>query len=179
MAAPRDVLRYCAAEWDTAARTGQCGDPVGLADSWRFVSGSRATPLWTAPLLCFIVRPMISPFGLPPFDPSKMDPKVLMKLSQLVSQLPPSQVTRLQSLMHNMMAGFDVTKDLAEFEKELPPGFRENLLSILSEQAQAARQGEVLSDEMNVREARLTILRAVADGQMSPEEAEKLLFPSS
>ncbi|OFZ19820.1 MAG: hypothetical protein A2X94_17260 [Bdellovibrionales bacterium GWB1_55_8] len=136
---------------------------------------------------------MISPFGLPPFDPSKMDPKVLMKLSQLVSQLPPSQVTRLQSLMHNMMAGFDVTKDLAEFEKELPPGFRENLLSILSEQAQAeqeqlhtqrpiqplaAQQGEFLSDELDVREARMTILRAVAEGQLSPDEAEKLLFPS-
>lgn len=130
------------------------------------------------------IRGMNSPFGLPPFDPSKMDPKILMKLSQLIAQLPPAQMQRLQSLMHNMMAGFDVSKDLAQFEKDLPPGFRENLMSILSEQAQLDTAKPVASApvleespvEMNIREARLTILRAVAEGSLSPEQAEALLF---
>lgn len=135
------------------------------------------------------IRGMSSPFGLPPFDPSKMDPKILMKLSQLIAQLPPAQISRLQSLMHNMTAGFDVANDLAQFEKDLPPGFRENLVSILSEQGQLDTVKPVASApvpagtsiteepaEMNIKEARLTILRAVAEGNLSPEQAEALLF---
>lgn len=31
--------------------------------------------------------------------------------------------------------------------------------------------------EMDLRNARMTILQAVADGRMSPDQAEKLLFP--
>ena len=64
---------------------------------------------------------MNQPFGMPPFDPSKMDPKVLMQLSELMRQLPPAQIQKMQTLMHNMMAGFDVKKDMEEFEKTLPP----------------------------------------------------------
>jgi len=124
---------------------------------------------------------MMNPF----MDPSKMDPKVLMELSQIVRQLPPDQLQRMQTMMHNMMAGFDVRAEMEEFEKSLPPGFREKLMAILGPaafpQGQAASPAapvEVAAEmsEMNEREARLTILRAVAQGHMSPEEAEKLLF---
>jgi hypothetical protein len=31
----------------------------------------------------------------------------------------------------------------------------------------------------SMKDARVTILRAVADGQMDPEEAERLLFPEA
>ncbi|MFL5815581.1 MAG: hypothetical protein ACJ763_18570 [Bdellovibrionia bacterium] len=138
------------------------------------------------------------------FDPSQMDPKVLMQMSELVRQLPPEKLNRMQSLMHNMMAGHDVSKDLEEFEKSLPPGFREKLLSIVSSQpnafagAMGGAQGmggstiqppsasvsttgatidaSSTAAPSNLREARITILRAVAQGHMSPEEAEKLLF---
>jgi len=119
------------------------------------------------------------------FDPSKMDPKILMELSQLVRQLPPDQLQRMQSLMHNMMAGFDVRKDMEEFEKTLPPGFREKLMAVMGQQGamaaatQVAPSEELPSEEMNVREARLTVLRAVAAGQVSPDEAERLLFHSA
>ncbi len=138
---------------------------------------------------------------MPPFDPSKMDPKLLMELSQLVRQLPPEQLSRMQSLMHNMMAGFDVRKDMEEFERSLPPGFREKLMTLMMSQGAGAfggfsqpaaaheprapsmaREPEpeasvVATAEMNLREARLTLLRAVADGRMSPEDAERALFP--
>lgn len=121
-----------------------------------------------------------------------MDPKVLMELSQIVQQLPRDQLSRMQSLMHNMMAGFDVKKDMEEFEKTLPPGFREKLTTIMlnsgmdpssSTGPQSAQVQQSMTDaptpskEMNLREARLTILRGVADGGMSPEDAERLLFP--
>lgn len=126
-----------------------------------------------------------------PFDPSKMDPKLLMELSQLVRELPPEKLNRMQSIMHNMMAGFDVRKEMEEFEKGLPPGFREKLAGIMATSAipvempqattppaassPASPEPSPSSAAMSEREARLTILRAVAEGRMSPEEAEKLL----
>jgi hypothetical protein len=133
----------------------------------------------------------------PNFDPSKMDPKVLMELSQLIQQLPHEKLMRMQTLMHNMMAGFDVRKEMEEFEKSLPPGFRERLMELMAKQAasnpavftSAATAAPAASvpgapvaasadgAPMDVRSARLTVLRAVADGQMTPEQAEPILFP--
>jgi hypothetical protein len=134
---------------------------------------------------------------MPGFDPSKLDPKVLMELSQLIRELPPEKLSRMQTLMHNMMAGFDVSKEMEEFERTLPPGFREKILSVMGSQAagmamnapwgspsepQAAIPAEEESrqeppeEEMDLHSARLTILRGVADRKISPEEAERLLF---
>lgn len=108
-----------------------------------------------------------------------MDPKTLAELSVLVQQLPHDQIMRMQSLMHNMMAGFDVRKEMEEFERALPPSFREKLVAIVGARtfppvAPTSTPGE----EMDVREARLTLLRAVAEGKMSPEDAEAMLFPA-
>lgn len=134
--------------------------------------------------------------GFPQFDPSQMDPKLLMELSRLVQNLPPEQVQKMQSLMHNMMAGLDVKREMEEFEKSLPPGFREKLMTLMggstgpgsfgqdskiievpsSAASSASSQSNMNEDKMNLREARLTILRAVSDGRIPPEEAEKLLF---
>jgi hypothetical protein len=140
------------------------------------------------------------------FDPSQMDPKVLMQMSELVRQLPPDKLNRMQSLMHNMMAGFDVSKEMEEFEKSLPPSFREKLLSIVASSPNAfagapgmppgmsrgaaapnsstiqppgasAAPIEVQAEApKDLREARLTILRAVAEKHISPDEAERMLF---
>jgi hypothetical protein len=125
----------------------------------------------------------------PAFDPSKLDPKTLMELSQLVRELPPDQLNRLQSIMHNMGAGFDVKHDLEEFEKGLPAGFRERMAALMlkvqaSAPAGGAPEAPSVSERRqdipgSVHDARLTVLRAVADGRMAPEEAEKILFPDS
>ena len=129
------------------------------------------------------------PFDPSQFDPSKMDPKVLMELSKLIRELPPEKLSKMQTLMHNMMAGFDVKKDMEEFERTLPPGFREKLMNSMGGQAPfysappatVETEGHTVSEsespEMNLHEARITLLRAVANGEMSPEDAEKLLFP--
>jgi hypothetical protein len=138
-----------------------------------------------------VVMNPFSPFGNPGFDPSKMDPKVLMELSQLVQQLPPEQLGRMQTMMHNAMAGFDVKREMEEFEKSLPPGFREKIVALMGGQGASTFGGgaasaplskaeqppiEVASPLSDVREARMTVLRAVAHGQMSPEDAEQILF---
>lgn len=130
---------------------------------------------------------------MPDFDPSKLDPKLLMQLSQLIQQLPPDKLSRMQTLMHNMMAGFDVQKEMEEFEKSLPPGFREKLMSIMMTQATTPSAPPIVevsppsaspSDspmnitDMNIKDARMTVLQAVADGKMTPAEADVLLFGS-
>jgi hypothetical protein len=116
------------------------------------------------------------------FDPSKMDPKVMMQMAELVRQLPPDKISKMQTLMHNMMAGFDVKNEMEEFEKNLPSGFREKLVSIMGTTGMGAVHSPIVepvapSKEMGIRDARVTLLRAVAEGRMSPEDAEKLLFP--
>jgi hypothetical protein len=125
----------------------------------------------------------------PNFDPSKMDPKLLMELSQLVQKLPPDQLSKMQVLMHNAMAGLDVRRDMEEFERNLPPGFREKLMAVMAQsnfspssapiETESRTLSEVSPEEMNLKDARLTILKAVAEGTMPPEEAEKLLFHAS
>jgi len=138
--------------------------------------------------------------NFPNFDPSKMDPKLLMEMSQLIQQLSPDQMSHLQTLMHNMMAGYDVKQELAAFEQTLPPDFRSKMMSLMMRQggsnfssaAQSTQNSapmditvdatsktmdmESTTDDMNLKEARLTILRAVAQGSLSPGDAEKLLF---
>ena len=126
-----------------------------------------------------------------------MDPATLMKLSQIVQQLPPEKLSKMQTLMHNMMAGFDVRKEMEEFEKTLPPGFRENLMSAFMGSGgfglapQNPDEIEVQAEPLSrpspqgtssagtpdeTREARLIVLRGVAEGKISPEEAEQILF---
>ena len=135
-----------------------------------------------------------NPFG---FDPSKLDPKTLMEVSNLVRELPPEKLSKMQTLMHNMMAGYNVQQEMMEFEQSLPAGFRERLTAVMlrgmnttsaatteaaSPQAPAVEEAQVVGSaevaaDMSVRDARLTVLRAVADGSMDPEEALTALWP--
>ena len=127
----------------------------------------------------------------PGFDPSKLDPKLISEITELMSTLPPAEIMKMQSLMHNAMAGFDVKKDMEEFEKNLPPGFREKMAGIMyraygvpADQTVGASSGTVAGPASanapipgSVAQARLTILEGVAQGRMSPNEALKVLFP--
>lgn len=131
-----------------------------------------------------------NPFG---FDPSKLDPKTLMEVSNLVRELPPEKLSKMQTLMHNMMAGYNVQQEMMEFEQSLPAGFRERLTAVMlrgmntsgaatpeaaAPQAPAVEEAQVVGTvDMSVRDARLTVLRAVADGSMDPEEALTALWP--
>ncbi|NDD93019.1 hypothetical protein EBZ37_13170 [bacterium] len=116
-------------------------------------------------------------------DPSKLKPETLMKMSQLIQELPPSMLSRMQAIMHNSMAGFDVRKEVESFEQELPVGFKERMAKLLYE-AHGVLPNESPSSVMefpsksinNPKEARLTILQAVAAGELSPEKAYDVLF---
>lgn len=128
-------------------------------------------------------------------DPSKLSPEMLMKMSRLVQELPPGILTRMQTLMHNAMAGFDVKKDMEALEQELPAGFREKMAGLMVEMHGAVpssasavtadspgQRPEVIEAERELsspRDARMTVLRAVASGDLSPEQALSVLFPES
>lgn len=124
----------------------------------------------------------------PGLDPSKLDPKVIAQLTELIRQLPYEQIQRMQTLMHNAMAGFNVQKDMEEFERSLPPGFREKVAALMLTQGlnsvASARSPEpssaaAVEETLSVSTARITVLRAVANQEVTPEEAEKILFTST
>jgi hypothetical protein len=124
-----------------------------------------------------------------------MDPKAMMELSKLTQELPPAALSRLQTIMHNMMAGFDVKKELQDFEQSLPPGFREKVMGIVgatgmqnmmppfgasASTSQTTPMSANLSSAPNtvtsVKDARMTILHAVAAGELTPDSAYATLF---
>jgi hypothetical protein len=122
------------------------------------------------------------------FDPSKLSPQAIQEMTDLMRTLTPAQMMKLQSIMHNQMAGFNVANDLIEFEKSMPADFRAKMARIMymangievpgttsttTTQVTAATTAE----PQNENEARLVILQSVAAGMMSPEEALKILFP--
>lgn len=123
------------------------------------------------------------------FDPSKLSPQAIQEITDLMRTLTPPQMMKLQSIMHNQMAGFNVTKELMEFEQSMPPDFRAKMARILymangievpaspATNNTAPAPEATLAEPKNENEARLVILQSVAAGMMSPEEALKVLFP--
>lgn len=89
----------------------------------------------------------------PAFDPSKMDLNWLAQFSSAIQRLPKGQMQQLQALMQKAMAGKDVTRELEEFQRRLPPSIQELLAKSpeLDQQYQEAQAGSdqpaELSDE--------------------------------
>lgn len=118
------------------------------------------------------------------FDPSKLSPQAIQEISELMRTLTPEQMMKMQTLMHNSMAGFNVTKEVMDFEQSMPPGFREKMARIMYMAngievpgTKPAAAPTPIEDPKSESDARLVILRSVAGGLMSPEEALKVLFP--
>jgi len=110
------------------------------------------------------------------FDPSKLSPQAIQEITDLMRSLSPDQMMKLQSLMHNSMAGFDVSKQMMEFEQSMPADFRAKMARIMY-MANGIEVPNSQTEPKNENEARLVILQSVAAGLMAPEEALKVLFP--
>jgi hypothetical protein len=65
--------------------------------------------------------------GMPSFDPSKMDLTWLAEFSSAIQRLPKGQLNQLQFLMQKAMSGKDVTRELEELQRKLPPSVQELL----------------------------------------------------
>ena len=119
------------------------------------------------------------------FDPSKLSPQAIAEITSLMSSLTPEQMMKMQTIMHNTMAGFNTTQEMADFERSMPPSFREKMARIMymangievPTQASTAAP-TITTPPKNETDARLIILQSVAGGLMSPEDALKILFPA-
>jgi len=121
--------------------------------------------------------------GMGGLDPSKLTPQLIAEITEAMKMLSPDQMMRLQTLMHNQMAGFNVSKEMMELEQTLPSGFREKMARLMYlangiavPDVAPVVQSDSDKNPENPEEARLVILRSVAGGLMSPEEALKILF---
>lgn len=79
----------------------------------------------------------------PQFDPSKMDLNWLAQFSSAIQRLPKGQMQQLQALMQKAMAGKDVSRELEEFQRKLPPSVQELLAKSpeLDQQYEEAQAG--------------------------------------
>ena len=126
------------------------------------------------------------------FDPSKLDPRLVQELSELMRSLPHDKLMQMQSIMHNSMAGFDISKEVQAFETSLSPDFRAKLAKMMMDagplpaDAFGASPGSSVAPKIqspspppvnDIDGARLTLLYAVRDGALSPKDALKALFP--
>jgi hypothetical protein len=93
----------------------------------------------------------------PQFDPSKMDLNWLATFSTAIQRLPKGQMQQLQALMQKAMSGKNVTRELEELQRKLPPSFQELLqnspqLDQQLEQAQASGgESAPLTDEQRLK----------------------------
>ena len=126
--------------------------------------------------------------GMGGLDPSKLTPEVIAAITDAMKMLTPAQMMKMQTLMHNQMAGIDTTREMMELESGFPPGFREKMARVMYQahgiavpaaapSSVAAATPEITTAPKDESEARLVILRSVSQGLMSPEEAFQVLFP--
>ncbi len=121
------------------------------------------------------------------FDPSQMDPAMLMQMSQMLQRLPKGQMQRLQTLMQKAMAGKDVTREAQELESLLPSEFVEAMKGFaLPGLAPAEAEGEKVSASasetapaapvnLSAAEARAIVEQAVKEGKIAPDQVADLL----
>ncbi len=81
--------------------------------------------------------------AVPQFDPSKMDLTWLAQFSAAIQRLPKGQLQQLQAIMQKGMQGKDVTRELEELQRRLPPSVQELLKKSpeIEKQLEAASEG--------------------------------------
>lgn len=147
--------------------------PCGSGKKYKRCHGVDAAPKLTTPALPAAAPEGAGASGLP-FDPSQMDPAMMMQMSQALQRLPRGQLQRLQAIMQKAMAGKDVTREAAEFERSLPPDFK-NLMSGFAQGAMGGTAPAAESNDMSADEARKIVEKAAAEGKISAEQAKELL----
>jgi hypothetical protein len=87
---------------------------------------------------------------MPAFDPSKMDLNWLAEFSAAIQRLPKGQLQQLQAIMQKGMHGKDVSRELEDLQKRLPPSVQELLRKSpqLDSQLEAATDGHPQSGEL-------------------------------
>jgi len=160
--------------------------PCGSGKKYKRCHGVGASPQLSVPKNAGAAPGSLG--GLGGFDPAQMDPKVLGQFTQALQRLPAGQMQRLQSLMQKAMAGKDVTREAEEFERSLPSDFKSLIQSMApamspvsgtsveaSDINQNLPQQDMNNPEMNIEDAKSIVRKALKEGKITREEADKLL----
>lgn len=143
----------------------------GSGKKYKRCHGVGAAPKLSAP-----ATPVAgAPGAMGGFDPSQMDPAMMQQMTKTLQRLPRPQLMRLQSIMQRAMAGQDVAKEAAEFERILPPEFSQMAMQMMMAQGMVGGAAAGGPTEMNADEAKKIVAKAVADGKMTAEQAKELL----
>jgi len=156
---------------ETTSRNEPC--PCGSGKKYKRCHGVDAAPKLSVP-----ATPAPSAMGANPamggFDPSQMDPAMMQQMAKSLQRLPKAQLTKLQSLMQRAMAGQDVSKESAQFEKMLPPEFSQMAMQMMMAQG-GAGAAAAAEKPMGADDAKQIVAKAVAEGKMTAEQAKELL----
>lgn len=143
----------------------------GSGKKYKRCHGVGAAPKLSAPAA------PVAAAGVPMggFDPSQMDPAMMQQMTKALQRLPRPQLMRLQSIMQRAMAGQDVAKEAAEFERILPPEFSQMAMQMMMAQGMVGGAAAGGPTEMNADEAKQIVAKAVSEGKMTAEQAKELL----
>ena len=160
--------------------------PCGSKKKYKRCCGMNAAPKLSTPTQ--MPNPMTGAGGAPAFDPSQMDPQMMMQMSQMLGRLPKGQLQKLQNLMQRAMSGKDVTREAKEFEQSLPVEFQSMLASFQmpgmpgagtpdssAPEVLPALPGQSAAGGMTEEEARKIVEAAAQEGKISTDQAQDLL----
>lgn len=158
--------------------------PCGSKKKYKRCCGMNAAPKLSTPAQ----MPMAGAGGAPAFDPSQMDPQMMMQMSQMLGRLPKGQLQKLQNLMQRAMSGKDVTREAKEFEQSLPVEFQSMLSNFqmpgmpgagapdsAAPQVLPALPSSSAASGMTEEEARKIVEAAAQEGKISTDQAQDLL----
>jgi hypothetical protein len=108
------------------------------------------------------------------FDPSKLDPAMMAQFNQALMRMPRGQLQKLQSVMQRAMSGQDVSREAAELDRLMPPELKQLAASMGMGMGMPA-PAPAAESAMSETDARKIIEQAAAKGEITKEEAERLL----
>lgn len=153
----------------TAARNEPC--PCGSGKKFKRCHGVDAAPKLSVPT----APPAGANPALGGMDPSQMDPVMMQQMAKSLQRLPKAQLSKLQGLMQRAMAGHDVSRESAEFEKMLPPEFSQMAMQMMMAQGMTGGGAAAADKPMDASDAKQIVAKAVAEGKMTAEQAKELL----
>lgn len=164
----------------TIGRNEPC--PCGSGSKYKRCCGKDAAPKLGKPAdLQGRMNEMASAGGLPPgFDPSKVDPQAMSEFNRALMRMPRGQLQRLQSIMQRAMSGQDVSREAAELDRLLPPELKKLAAGMgmgmgLPGPGTGTETEAAPAASMSESEARKLVEEAARKGEISQEEAAKLL----
>jgi hypothetical protein len=180
-----------AAPVKTVGRNEPC--PCGSGVKYKRCHGVEAPPKLSErkmPEMPQSAAPGMMGMGPGGFDPSQMDPAMLMQMSQMLQRLPKGQMQKLQSIMQKAMSGKDVSREAQDFERLLPPDFVEamkgfampgmpGMPSLDPSAATTHEEAEIVHGQAPVQlsadEARAIVEKAVKEGKVSADQVADLI----